>query len=40
MWARLHIVKTAPLAMAHRLLKSAQAAGQLWIHLPKSDTRL
>ncbi len=32
MWAPLHIVK---IAMAHRVLKSAQAADLLWIHLPK-----
>ena len=36
MWAPLHIVKVTPLAMAHRVLKSAQAADLLWIHLPKS----
>ena len=36
MWAPLHIVKVAPLAMAHWVLKSAQAADLLWIHLPKS----
>ena len=35
MWAPLHIVKIAPLGMADRVLKSAQAADPLWIHLPK-----
>jgi hypothetical protein len=35
MWAPLHIVKVAPLAMAHWVLKSVQAADLLWIRLPK-----
>jgi hypothetical protein len=35
MWAPLHIVKITPRAMAHRVLKSAQAVDPLWIHLPK-----
>jgi len=35
MWAPLHIVKVAPLATAHWVLKSVQAADLLWIRLPK-----
>lgn len=35
MWAPPHIVKIAPLAMTLRVLKSAQAADLLGIHLRK-----